>query len=41
MLKQKLMETFLAWARLQLPDEVFENLVSDDPNLLNLIFAEL
>jgi hypothetical protein len=41
MLKQKLMETFLAWARLKLPEEVFENLVTDDPNLLNLIFAEL
>jgi hypothetical protein len=40
-LKQKIMETFLAWARLKLPEEVFQNLVNDDPNLLELVFTEL
>jgi len=35
------METFLAWTRLKLPEEVFENLVADNPNLMELIFAEL
>jgi len=40
-LKLKLMETFLAWARLKLPDEVFENLVADNSYLLELVFSEL
>jgi len=40
-LKTKIVDTFYAWIRLKLPDEVFENLVTDCPNLMNLVFSEL
>ena len=40
-LKVKILETFLAWVKLSLPPEVFVNLVSDNPNLMELIFSEL
>jgi len=36
-----LLETFLAWIKLRLPDEVFQSLVSLCPNLLALVFQQL
>jgi hypothetical protein len=40
-LKGALMETFLAWIKLRLPDEVFKNLVVECPNLLALVFQQM
>jgi hypothetical protein len=36
-----LLETFLAWIKLRLPDEVFQSLVTLCPNLLALVFQQL
>lgn len=36
-----MLETFLAWIKLRLPDEVFQSLVSLCPNLLALVFQQL
>lgn len=41
MLKCDLLQTFRAWIRLRLPQEVFNNLVNDCPHLLQLVFSEL
>ena len=35
------MATFFAWIKLALPEEVFANLFTDSPNLMELIFSEL
>ena len=35
------MDTFLAWIRLALPTEVFENLPSENPAMVEMIFEEL
>ena len=35
------MDTFLAWIRLALPTEVFENLLSENPAIVEMIFDEL
>lgn len=35
------METFQAWIKLRLPDEVFRALPTDCPNLLALVFQQL
>ncbi len=35
------MDTFLAWIRLALPTEVFENLLSENPAMVEMIFEEL
>lgn len=36
-----MLETFLAWIKLRLPDEVFQSLVTLCPNLLALVFQQL
>jgi hypothetical protein len=40
-LKEKLLETFLAWIKLSLPEQVFENLVQDNASVLDLVFSAL
>ena len=35
------MDTFLAWIRLALPTEVFENLLSENAAMVEMIFEEL
>jgi hypothetical protein len=40
-LRFQIVETFNAWIKLKLPDEVFANLVNECPHLLELVFQEL
>ena len=40
-LKHALLETFLAWIKLRLPDEVFNSLVPECPHLMALVFQSL
>ena len=40
-LENRLMDTFLAWIRLALPNEVFENLLAENGALIELVFAQL
>ena len=35
------MDTFLAWVKLALPNEVFENLLAENGALIELVFAQL
>lgn len=35
------MDTFLAWIRLALPAEVFANLLSENPAMIELVFEQL
>ena len=40
-LRREIILTFTAWIKLRLPDEVFENLATDCPALLSLVFCEI
>lgn len=40
-LRFSIIETFYAWIKLKLPDQVFENLVSECQILMELVFQEL
>ena len=40
-LKSKLMSTFYSWIKLAIPEQIFVTIVSDNPNLMQMIFAEL
>ena len=40
-LQNRLMDTFLSWVKLSLPKEVFENMLTDNAAMINLIFEQL
>ena len=40
-MKNRLMDTFLSWIKLSLPAEVIENLLAENPAMIELIFEEL
>ena len=40
-LQNRLMDTFLAWIRLSLPDEVFQNLLAENGAMIDLIYSQL
>lgn len=40
-LQNRVMDTFLAWIRLALPAEVFENLLPENPAMVDLVFQQL
>lgn len=40
-LKSKLMEAFVNWLKLKLPDDLISNMTQQFPDLLSLVFSEL